>query len=79
MALDLSSPLKVVSWASINADCPMRYTTTGSDEVVIIFGRASDEFELALEADALRTLAQLATDAVTAMSAVAEDTLSPKP
>lgn len=73
MALDLSSPLKVVSWASAHADCPMRYKITGTGEmVVIIFGSGSNEFELSLEAGALHTLARLATEALADMTARAE-------
>lgn len=72
MTLDLSSPLKVVSWASVHADCPMRYAVTGAGEMVIIFGSGSDEFELSLETDALHTLARLAAEALADMTAMAE-------
>jgi hypothetical protein len=72
MALDLSSPLKVVSWASAHADCPMRYKIIGTGEMVIIFGSGSNEFELSLEAGALHTLARLATEALADMTARAE-------
>jgi hypothetical protein len=73
MALDLSSPLKVVSWASAHADCPMRYKITGTGEMVIIFGSGSQEFELSLEAGALNTLAQLSAEALADMTARAEN------
>jgi len=73
MALDLSSPLKVASWASAHANCPMRYTITGTGEMVIIFGSGSNEFELSLEAGALQTLARLANEALADMTATAED------
>jgi hypothetical protein len=46
MTLNLSSPLKVVSWASVHPDCPIRYTTTGSGKMTIIFGSGFEEFEL---------------------------------
>lgn len=69
MALDLSSPLKVVSWASVHADCPMRYRISGAGEMVIIFGSGPDEFELSLEAGALHSLSQLAAEASADMTA----------
>jgi hypothetical protein len=72
MALDLSSPLKVVSWASAHADCPMRYTITGTSDMVIIFGSGSNEFELSFEVGALQTLAQLTAEALADMTAKAE-------
>jgi hypothetical protein len=69
VALDLSSPLKVVSWASAHADCPMRYQLSGTGELVIIFGRGPNEFELALDRGALRTLARLTAEALTKLDA----------
>ena len=72
MALDLHSPLKVVSWASAHADCPMRYATTGTGELVIVFGSGQHEFELALDAGALRTLANLTTEALVELDTSAE-------
>lgn len=71
MALDLFSPLKVASWASAHADCPMRYTINSSDEMVIIFGRDQEEFEFSFEVDALRTLLQLGAEALAKMDALA--------
>lgn len=73
VALDLSSPLKVVSWASAHADCPMRYTTTSTGEVVIIFGRGSTEFELSLDGGALRTLARLTAEALVKVDTDADE------
>lgn len=67
MALDLFSPLKVVSWASAHADCPMRYKITSPDELVITFGSGANEFELSLDDGALRALVQLGTEALTEM------------
>lgn len=67
MALDLFSPLKVVSWASAHADCPMRYKITSPDEMVLVFGSGQDEFEFSLDKGALRTLVQLGTDALSDM------------
>ena len=67
MALDLFSPLKVVSWASAHNNCPMRYTINNPDEMVIIFGSGQHEFEFALDAGALRTLIQLSTEALDKM------------
>lgn len=67
MALDLFSPLKVVSWASAHADCPMRYTITSSDEMVLVFGSGQEEFEFALDKGALRTLVELGAEALTRM------------
>jgi hypothetical protein len=69
VALDLSSPLKVVSWASAHADCPMRYTINSRDEMVLVFGSGQYEFEFALDKGALRTLVQLGTKALTDMDA----------
>lgn len=67
MALDLSSPFKMVSWASAHADCPMRYAITSRDEMVLVFGSGHDEFEFALQKDALRMLVQLGTEALAEM------------
>lgn len=75
MALDLSSPLKVVSWASAHADCPMRYTINSADEMVIVFGKGSVEFEFSLDSGALRALARLATEALSRMDTYAEERL----
>lgn len=68
VALDLFSPLKVVSWASAHADCPMRYAITATG-VVIIFGSGPNEFELSLDNGALRTLVQLSAEALAKMDA----------
>jgi hypothetical protein len=73
VALDLFSPLKVVSWASAHADCPMRYKITTRDEMVLVFGSGQDEFEFALDMGALRTLVQLGTKALTEMDAYADE------
>jgi hypothetical protein len=73
VALDLFSPLKVTSWASAHAGCPMRYTINSADEVVIIFGSGSDEFEFSLEAGALRSLMQLGTEALAKMDTYADE------
>lgn len=73
MALDLLSPLKVVSWASAHADCPMRYTITSADEMVIIFGSGSHEFEFSLDAGALRALVQLGSAALDKMNTDAQE------
>ena len=73
MALDLHSPLKVVSWASAHADCPMRYQLSGTGELVIIFGRDATEFELALDTGALRTLALLTAEALAKLDASAAE------
>jgi hypothetical protein len=67
VALDLFSPLKVVSWASAHADCPMRYTINSTNEVVIVFGSGQHEFEFSLDAGALRSLVQLGTEALDKM------------
>jgi hypothetical protein len=50
VALDLFSPLKVVSWASAHADCPMRYKINSPKDMVIVFGNGTNEFEFALDA-----------------------------
>lgn len=73
MALDLFSPLKVVSWASASADCPMRYKITNSDELVIIFGSGTNEFELALDDGALRALVELSAEALAEIDADVEE------
>lgn len=75
MALDLFSPLKVVSWASAHADCPMRYKITNCGEMVIIFGSGANEFELSLDAGALRALVQLGNEALDKMDGYAEERL----
>lgn len=75
MPLDLFSPLKVVSWASAHADCPMRYTINSADEMVIVFGRGPVEFEFSLDVGALRTLAGLATEALDKMDTYAKERL----
>jgi hypothetical protein len=75
VALDLFSPLKVVSWASAHANCPMRYTIANVDEMVIIFGSDQHEFEFSLDKSALRTLVQLGTEALAEMSTRTEDRL----
>lgn len=72
MALDLFSPLKVVSWASAHANCPMRYTIGSADGMVIVFGSGPNEFELSLDGGALHTLVRLATEALAEMEAGAE-------
>lgn len=69
MALDLLSPLKVVSWASAHADCPMRHTINTRDEMVIIFGSGPNEFELSLDSGALRALVRLGAEALAEMAA----------
>jgi hypothetical protein len=69
---DLFSPFKVASWASARADCPMRYAITNSDEMVIIFGSGSDEFEFSFHSSALRALVQLGADVLTKMEARAD-------
>jgi hypothetical protein len=74
VALDLHSPLKVVSWASVHADCPMRYATTGTGELVIVFGSGQTEFELALDGGALRTLANLTAEALAQLDAEEQPT-----
>lgn len=71
MTLDLFSPLKVVSWASAHADCPMRYTINGADEMVIVFGSGSTEFELSLDGGALHTLVRLGAEALDKMDTCA--------
>ncbi|WP_378058494.1 hypothetical protein [Actinophytocola glycyrrhizae] len=76
VALDLFSPIKVVSWASAHGSCPMRYTINGGDEMVIIFGSGTNEFEFAFDVDALRALVQLGTEALTEMDSRAEATSS---
>jgi hypothetical protein len=73
VALDLFSPLKVVSWASAHADCPMRYKITSRDEMVLVFGSGQDEFEFALDRGALRALVQLGTEALTEMAAYTDE------
>lgn len=73
MALDLFSPLKVVSWASAHAGCPMRYTVTSGNEMVLVFGSGRDEFEFALDKGALRTLVQLGAEALTEMDAYTDE------
>jgi hypothetical protein len=50
----------------------MRYQLSGTGELVIIFGSGSNEFELALDRGALRTLAQLTTDALVQLDASAD-------
>jgi hypothetical protein len=75
VALDLFSPLKVVSWASAHADCPMRYKINGPTDVVIVFGSGTNEFEFSLDAGALRTLIQLGAEALEKMDTSAEDRL----
>jgi len=72
VALDLFSPLKVVSWASAHADCPLRYKITSPGELVVTFGSGSNEFELSLDHGALRALVQLGTEALAELDAVAE-------
>jgi len=69
VALDLYSPLKVVSWASAHADCPMRYKITSPGELVITFGSGPNEFELSLDHGALRSLVDLTTEALTKLDA----------
>jgi hypothetical protein len=71
--LDLYSPLKVVSWASAHADCPMRYTISGADDMVITFGNSPTEFEFSLDAGALRALVRLGTEALAAMGTYEEE------
>jgi hypothetical protein len=68
VTLDLFSPLKVVSWASAHSDCPMRYTINSADEMVIIFGNGSTEFELSLDGGALHTLVRLGAEALDKMA-----------
>jgi len=72
VALDLFSPLKVVSWASAHADCPMRYKITSPAELVLTFGSGPNEFELSLDHGALRALVQLSTEALAKLDADAE-------
>lgn len=72
MALDLFSPLKVVSWASAHANCPMRYKINNSDEMVIIFGSGQHEFEFSFDDGAFRALVRLAAEALAEMQARAE-------
>lgn len=73
MAPDLFSPLKVVSWASAHADCPIRYTINSPKEMVIVFGSGTNEFEFSLDTGALRTLVRLGTEALAEMDAPAEN------
>lgn len=73
MALDLFTSLKVVSWASAHADCPMRYTINSSNEMVIIFGAVANEFEFAFDVGALRVLVQLGAEALEEMNALAAE------
>jgi len=73
VALDLFSPLKVVSWASAHADCPMRYKITSRNEMVLVFGSGQDEFEFALDTGALHSLVQLGIEALTEMDAYADE------
>jgi hypothetical protein len=70
--LDLYSPLKVVSWASAHANCPMRYTISSAEEMVITFGASPTEFEFSLDAGALHALVRLGTKALDEMSAYDE-------
>lgn len=67
MAIDLFAPLKVVSWASAHANCPMHYKINNRDEMVIIFGNGQHEFELSLETGALHSLLRLGTEAMAKM------------
>jgi hypothetical protein len=73
MALDLFSPLRVTSWASAHAGCPMRYKVNSADEMVVIFGSGSDEFEFSFEVGALRKLVQLGSEALDKMDASADE------
>jgi hypothetical protein len=72
VALDLFSPLKVVSWASARSDCPIRYKINSINEMVIIFGGGSNEFELSLDDGALRTLVRVGVEALDEMATSAE-------
>lgn len=67
MSLDLYSPLKVVSWASAHAHCPMRYTINSAEEMVLVLGSGQTEFELAMARGALRVLVELGTEALAKM------------
>jgi hypothetical protein len=62
-------PLKVVSWASANEQCPMKVIANGSDEVTFIFGSGRNEFEFAFDAGALRNLVKLGAEALREMEA----------
>jgi hypothetical protein len=73
MAIDLFSPLKVVSWASAHANCPMRAIINSSDEMVIVFGPKDTEFEFAFDVDALRELLRLGADTLAKMDALADE------
>ena len=75
VALDLFSPLKVVSWASAHADCPMRYKINNPTDVVIVFGSGTNEFEFSFDTGALRALMQLGSEALEKMDTSAEDRL----
>ncbi len=75
MAPDLFSLLKVVSWASAHADCPMHYKISSPTDVVIVFGSGTNEFEFSLDVGALRALVQLGAKALEKMDTSAEDRL----
>ncbi|WP_405136781.1 hypothetical protein [Nocardia sp. NBC_01388] len=61
-------PLKVGTWAMVDGRCPMRSIVNDNDDVTLVFGTGSDEFEFALDAAALQKLLALGTRALAEMN-----------
>ena len=62
-------PLHVMSWASVNAERPIRSIPSEFDTVTLVFGSKADEFEFTLDISALRTLIAVGTEALASVDA----------
>lgn len=65
--------LKVGTWAMADGRCPMRSIVNDGDDVTFVFGSGTDEFEFAFDADALRKLLTLGTQALAEMESRGDD------
>lgn len=66
-------PFKAIGWVIAKAGCPMRHSVNGSDEVAFTFGGGRESFEFTFDAEALRKLIRLGTDALHDMDARAAE------
>jgi hypothetical protein len=61
--------LTVMSWANADTNCPIRYVVDGERHLTFVFGGDGEEFEFGLNANALRTLLLIGTEALAELDA----------
>lgn len=66
------STISTGTWVNIGKDCPLRVSVSGSDLANIIIGNEEHSIELILNAEGLRSLATVSTNAVAEMDTSSE-------